>query len=149
MALRKKFPNAQLTDVIAANHPYIGGGIHSGIADKTDAAQTPSQVLRDFWAENGDELRRLEARMAADNEALRANRENITTPSETDTASNVQVTPAPSATGGASIQPTEQDRLYWVDVVKQAEASGNVAQYLDDKDIPKSTYYAKKKQYRL
>jgi hypothetical protein len=119
VALRKKFPNAQLTDVIAANLPYLGGGIHSGvnahhdreeesqktgIADKTDAAQTMIDQAP---------------------------------------------APASSAAGGASIQPAEQDRLYWVDVVKQAEAGGNVTQYLSDKDIPKSTYYAKKKLYRL
>jgi hypothetical protein len=70
-------------------------------------------------------------------------------PINADTTSADKVTPASSAAGGAWIQPTEQDRLYWADVVKQAEASGNVMQYLSDKDISRSTYYAKKKQYRL
>lgn len=43
----------------------------------------------------------------------------------------------------------EQDRQYWTDICRQAESSGNVKQYLADKDIPRATYYENKKKYGL
>ena len=62
-----------------------------------------------------------------------------------------QATPAGMVDQGAATPSdlAETDRLYWLDVVKQAEASGNVKAYLEARSLPKSTYYAKKNQYGL
>lgn len=43
----------------------------------------------------------------------------------------------------------EADLTYWKDVHRQAQASGNVRDFLDRRDIPRSTYYFKVNLYKL
>ena len=56
----------------------------------------------------------------------------------------------------SSLQTNEQalpmlsdDQKHWADIFRQAKESGNVKKYLVDKEIPKSTFYDKVKQYGL
>lgn len=40
-------------------------------------------------------------------------------------------------------------KAYWKEIVRQAKASGNVKQYLSERDIPRSSYYAHKSLFDL
>lgn len=54
-----------------------------------------------------------------------------------------------SAATDAGDQVKDGEIRYWTEIYRQARASGNITRYLADRNIPKSSYYAAIRQYRL
>lgn len=108
-----------------------------------DLTEEEAAMLAEFAAGIANYGRTIQpAVMAATDEAIQNVSEAIYRPWESTQTAEPAEGKAPALSGAG-------DRAYWTDVVKQAESSGNITRYLDSRNIPKSTYYTKKKLYRL